>query len=573
MTTDINVAGACALCLNIHPIGELTKVTTSLGKYEMCPECLALDNTFKCGICGAVHYKTGFMGIKPCKGGDDYGDICPTCDKLRREQLTDDEFVCDMCGNIHETSEDGVIHYGEEGELMACSDCVDAHFSECRDCGKYHLTAQMTYLSYVEEYVCDDCIDKYEECEECGEMFPADEMERDGNTYYCESCYEDEYTHCDCCGHIVRHDETHYHEHTDIVYCEDCWDENTFTCADCGDVHLNEDSHIVRDEHDNEVDVCDNCYENYYSCGDCGELYHYDNMEYDEEDGYHYCRDCSSKREVIKPYSHKPEPIFYGNINPTRNTRYMGVEIEIDNGGEDNSNAKEILNTVNTYSDKFIYAKHDGSLTEGFEMVSHPATLEHHMTVNYKELFRTAVRLGYRAHQTDTCGLHVHVNRDSLGDSYEERELTTMKILYLVEKHWDKIVKFSRRNEEELEQWANRYLTDSYTRQECLNNSYDGAKKLHDMAKDGCRYKAVNLNNNYTIEFRVFKGTLKYNSFIATLQFVDLLCNIAKESSVQKIVATSWDDIVESSKDKKELMQYYVERKLFTFADADGEDI
>ena len=49
----------------------------------------------------------------------------------------------------------------------------------------------------------------------------------------------------------------------------------------------------------------------------------------------------------------------------------------------------------------------------------------------------------------------------------------------------------------------------------------DKAKKNH-----GC-YVAVNLCNYHTIEFRLFRGTLKYNTFIATLELVAKICDTA----------------------------------------------
>ena len=44
-------------------------------------------------------------------------------------------------------------------------------------------------------------------------------------------------------------------------------------------------------------------------------------------------------------------------------------------------------------------------------------------------------------------------------------------------------------------------------------------KQILEKAKSGCngRYVAVNLNNYHTIEFRLFRGTLKYSTFIAML--------------------------------------------------------
>ena len=45
----------------------------------------------------------------------------------------------------------------------------------------------------------------------------------------------------------------------------------------------------------------------------------------------------------------------------------------------------------------------------------------------------------------------------------------------------------------------------------------------HKNAKDKHlgRYVAVNLENYNTIEFRIFRGTLNYKTFIATLQLID----------------------------------------------------
>ena len=45
----------------------------------------------------------------------------------------------------------------------------------------------------------------------------------------------------------------------------------------------------------------------------------------------------------------------------------MGIELEVDNGGEYNENADKILCIGNRNGDH-IYCKHDGSLDAGFEI-------------------------------------------------------------------------------------------------------------------------------------------------------------------------------------------------------------
>ena len=67
-------------------------------------------------------------------------------------------------------------------------------------------------------------------------------------------------------------------------------------------------------------------------------------------------------------------------------------------------------------------------------------------------------------------------------------------------------------------------------------------KQILEKAKSGCngRYVAVNLNNYHTIEFRLFRGTLKYSTFIATLQMVNHICDAAislsEEASIPELV-------------------------------------
>ena len=85
-----------------------------------------------------------------------------------------------------------------------------------------------------------------------------------------------------------------------------------------------------------------------------------------------------------------------------------------------------------------------------------------------------------------------------------------------------------------------------------------------DKAKSGSlgRYCAVNLCNYKTIEFRIFRGTLKYNTLIAALQFVDEICSAAFSMSENELDKQSWTDFVKGIK-HSELIQYLKERQLY----------
>ena len=68
-----------------------------------------------------------------------------------------------------------------------------------------------------------------------------------------------------------------------------------------------------------------------------------------------------------------------------------------------------------------------------------------------------------------------------------------------------------------------------------------------------------------TIEFRIFRGTLKYNTIIATLQLVDEICKVASSMSEKELSAISWSSFVAGIDEGKcpELIQYLKERRLY----------
>ncbi len=347
---------------------------------------------------------------------------------------------------------------------------------------------------------------------------------------------------CSHCGDEITDDD--YSTVCGRIVCSECVSNLCCTCDRCGETIWSFDAH--GDEYTN---LCRHCYDNYYTrCADCECLIHTDDAY--EYDGCDYCSECyydHCNEGTIKEYNYKPEPIFYGN-----DSRYFGVELEIDIGGKDCDNAKEILYKANS-EDDVIYIKSDGSLNDGMEIVTHPMSLEYHINeMNWDSVMKEAISLGYRSHQTSTCGLHIHVNRTSLGESHEEQEEVISRILYFVEHHWNELLKFSRRSEAAMSRWAARY-------------GYENTPKaIMDKAKKGNygRYAAVNLCNYHTIEFRMFRGTLKLNTLIAALQLVNEICNAAVFMSDSEMQALSWSDFV-SRLTETELIQYLKERNLY----------
>ena len=332
------------------------------------------------------------------------------------------------------------------------------------------------------------------------------------------------------------------------LYCSSCLGMETVVCSHCGERLLNGDNAGT-----DSTPLCERCYEDYYvSCTSCGRLIRNEDAYYegyDEDEPY--CHDCYVQRDnhSIHDYYYKPIPVFFGD-----GKRFFGVELEVDGSGEYDENAESAVYAANINGLEHIYCKHDGSLEEGFEIVTHPMTLEYHAKeMPWEKLLNKVKSMGYTSHQAGTCGLHIHVNRNSLGENEAERDACIARILYLFEKFWDELLKFSRRTHRQLERWAARY------------GYKDSPKDILEHAKKGTysgRYTCVNLENRDTIEFRMFRGTLKLNTVIATLQLVDKVCDVALCLSDDEVKSMSWTTFV-SGCTAPELVQYLKERRLY----------
>lgn len=350
---------------------------------------------------------------------------------------------------------------------------------------------------------------------------------------------------CDVCGR--EYPQSELMSFRDLILCGECLRTETTVCSCCGERIWADDN-----EGDGDTPLCGRCYDRYYTtCTDCGRTIHQDDAYYIDEvsdEARCYSCFCSQSRErVIHDYYYKPEPIFYGE-----GKRYFGVELEIDDAGESNSNAEKILRIANQDHEQ-VYIKHDGSLNEGMEIVTHPMTLDYHLhQMPWAAILNKAKELGYLSHQAGTCGLHVHVNRTAFGETEEEQEEVIGRILYFFEKHWEELLKFSRRTQKQLHHWAERYGLKEHP------------KQVLDIAKGSQeRYMCVNLTNYHTVEFRMFRGTLKLNTLIATLQLLDRICDVAINLSDDELKDLSWTTFVAGCAHLPELVQYLKERRIY----------
>ena len=267
----------------------------------------------------------------------------------------------------------------------------------------------------------------------------------------------------------------------------------------------------------------------------------------------------------IHDYNYKPDFELYHLDDESDIDLHLGAEIEVDQGGEDSMASRVITAIMNEdIADEYTYSMHDGSIGDGFEIATQPSTLLFHMEeVNYQDAFRVASALGYRAHDTSSCGLHVHMSRRFFGSSRATQNIKAAFMALILERNWSDVVKFSRRNYHHLEEWADKKNLTDYVYD--TDTADDIASKFLDSYED--KYVALNTQHRNSFELRIFRGTLRYETYIATLQFVSNLAHIAKAcTTLTRAQQISFDDIV-NFKHYTELNNYLKTRGMFVESD------
>ena len=84
-------------------------------------------------------------------------------------------------------------------------------------------------------------------------------------------------------------------------------------------------------------------------------------------------------------------------------------------------------------------------------------------------------------------------------------------------------------------------------------------------------YKTDSEQNYSTVEFRIFRGTLKHNALIAALELVNEICGLAMHLTEDEIAKMSWSEFVETI-EAPELIQYLKERRLYINEETNTEE-
>lgn len=318
----------------------------------------------------------------------------------------------------------------------------------------------------------------------------------------------------------------------DVVHQNEvCMNEYVFECCSCNTIQSTRNNlHrvAIRGTPESfelyEYDLyCRQCIINgnveFYYCRICGGRFVYNLFDHEEDS----CINCyeqseSNRGSVIRSYSYKPKPIFmYGNgvtlREPEANQLFLGAEIELEMRNLYSGDLEETANETADIVGKQAYLKHDGSLDNGFEVVTHPGTITWWHEPDNVVLNALKNLLGRcKSYHSSNCGMHIHMSKDAFTSFH------LMRFLH-----------FIYNNQYFVEFIAQRRST-SYAN---FSNSEKNAVVRNAKLKYSSvgRFVAVNLENAATIELRVFKGNLEPFRILKNIEFAQALYEYTREEA------------------------------------------
>jgi hypothetical protein len=146
----------------------------------------------------------------------------------------------------------------------------------------------------------------------------------------------------------------------------------------------------------------------------------------------------------------------------------------------------------------------------------------------------------FRSYQSGNCGLHIHLTRNY----FSSLELYKIVKFFESEKHF--ITSLSQRNN-----GSTRY---------CAKN-IDNPKHVAKNKYGSDRYRECNLTNDYTIEFRFFRGTTNEAGFLKAIEFCFSFADYVKQVPLNNINKYSFYQFILINKKTYKNLIAFIERR------------
>jgi len=234
----------------------------------------------------------------------------------------------------------------------------------------------------------------------------------------------------------------------------------------------------------------------------------------------------SDDGDIVKWYHTKVPLIFHRREKePLKRTDFFGIEIE-HNSINDDEDIKEWMRR----NQDFFHYERDGSLDDGIETISQPFSELYYHARGKKKIADFIRMIPSEVNSYDTVSswtwLHIHISRASL-----KEELICKLYFFLNNPEWRKeIKKIAGRDSE---RWAQ-------PKDNCMKKNFKDCKK-----ENGDRYVSLNLENEHTIEIRIFKSSSIVWKILGRIEFTMCLLNYLRLTEGRYWNWVSFDKFVE----------------------------
>jgi hypothetical protein len=325
-----------------------------------------------------------------------------------------------------------------------------------------------------------------------------------------------------------------------------------FVCDDCGHLENDDDGHWA---YDGDRHLCDCCTSDNYTWSDHQDTY-ISNDDWEEEQ--ERLEEEEQEESVIGDYHSSKRRLerIPSSFDSRKTPVLMGLELEMEvRSGDREDHAVALLDSVGVHKGyRYACLEHDGSLNNGFEMVTGWTGLDVHR--EQLQRFQNPIR-GLKSHDTSTCGLHVHICKKGMSLFHAVK-----MVLFINDSGNQRLVRSIARRD-----------SSRYSNIKNKKASYDwikNAKQYSDGGKDRVlqmlnndRYEALNFQNARTVEFRIFKGTLRYETIMACLEFTYATWFFCRDTGTNELTTLNFLEFIsraENLEDTKFLRQYLMEK-------------
>lgn len=396
-----------------------------------------------------------------------------------------------------------------------------------------------------------------ERCGDCGELHTLDSVSyvESRSSHICESCLEAYYVYSSLQHEYLRDGDSRTARYypTARAYRNGAPDYATVGSRSLDDAYCHEGDYFSESA--------------YYDLD-----FHND----DDDDDDDYNSDNSDRcTNTIRDYHETRN--FVGHIPSAYDNRkscvLMGLELEMESAGGTSreDGAKEILGLLNREFPRYCGAERDGSLDDGFEVVTGYTGLDVHARV-LAALENSCVDDFVDADRS-SCGLHVHVDKADMTPFDASKMIAFIhnpdnrKLIECVARRYgdgspttgyakfdygkDKGPKAGYRAIRSMRQNVGYYGKDAARR-----------NALQGLNED--RYEAINFQNTKTVEFRLFKGSVDYKTIMACLEFAFITWHFCRQAGLTELTDAAFCGFLvrdENRQDTKFLRAYLQERK------------